>query len=324
MTAGCTSTGIAPTKEVMDNISLENGETTYYVIREDAFGGAAATVAVHCNNSQYRLKAGEFVKCPTNEKVNYLSAYVGDGLFFTEVLENNENIPPTEFNKFYLDKNDGNKFIFLSTSLFSDAGFNINNLISQENALAIIQDGYDVVGQPSSTSSVLRNTAIMNPFTKWSPKFVSYDVELPTQMKIMDKKDLDRIRKKRGVIVFQNSGNLFSFGLWSDNGYHGSLFRSSFIFIESSKAEETIHTYYGGKYVNLTVPVNDDGITFVYADTSIGWAAHNRQFTISTEKFFDKFLPKLEYLSYDKNAVTEIPMELVEEEGLKLMKSLRN
>ena len=72
----------------------------------------------------------------------------------------------------------------------------------------------------------------------------------------------------------------------------------------------------------LKVPLKKEGLTFVELDASIGWSSHNRSLIISDETSFDRELPKLSFLQYDKNIETPISMSIIEKEGLKIINSL--
>lgn len=313
----------------------------YYLFRESAMGGAMASLVVTCNDKIYRVGSGEFIECPADEYVNFISSEIGDGVFFTQLLEDNANLPQS--NKLFLNKKGSNQFLFTTTSLFgkktkTDNTVGVENTITKGEAIQMFTDGYDLIKEPTSISPVLRYTAILNPFSKHNKGYeptlaviskgfhsntsTSYRDFLPPQMIMGSEKFTDFVEGKRGVVVYSLSNTLHSPGIWTEDKYHGTLNGPSYIFIETSNSNETLYTYYGGKLASLDVAVKQGGVTYVEFDTSTGWDAHNRSLVLSDNNRFQANSKKLEHLVLNKSTELEPSLDLVEKEGIKILGEL--
>ncbi|MBR9866125.1 MAG: hypothetical protein GYB18_03310 [Oceanospirillales bacterium] len=322
---GCAGTGTKPNQHTLEKMSSIEaiGDTTHWYFREKAFGGKAATVIFVCNDEVYRVESGEFVECRANETINFMSADIGNGVYFTQLLENKVNMPAS--NQMHLNKNDGNHYIFGTTSIFgketkTDNSIGVENTITPPEALQILSAGYKHIIAPDSISPILRYTGILNPYSKFKPGALSYNRIQPPQM--VKHNRIESLDNKQGIIVFSTSNNLFSPGIWTEKNYQGSLDGSSYIFIETSNHEEILITYYGGKLMSLKVPVEKDEISYVELDTNLGWEVHNREFKLSNEQQFRRESSKLKHLALNRNADLEPSIPLIESEGLKILSSL--
>jgi len=323
---GCAS-GVRNT-ELAEKFFSPQQDSKHYLFRESAMGGAMASLVVTCNDKIYRLGSGEFIECPADEDVNFISSEIGKGVFFTQLLENKAQMPQS--NKLFLNKKDNNQFLFTTTSLFgkktkTDNTVGVENTITKDEAMQMFTDGYDFIKEPFKISPVLRYTAILNPFSKYKHTgqlFTRFARFLPPQMVVGSEQFTKFIEGKQGVVVYSLSNNVFSPGIWTEDKYHGTLSGLSYVFIETSNSDETLYTYYGGKLASLDVTVKQGGITYVEFDTSIGWDSHNRSLVLSDNNGFQANSKELEYLVLDKTTELEPSLDLIEKEGIKILGKL--
>ncbi|WP_417534569.1 hypothetical protein [Marinobacterium stanieri] len=322
---GCAGKGTIPSQALVKKISSaeESGNTTHYYFREKAFGGGAATVIFACNDKVYRVQNGEFVECPATETINFMSSDIGNGVFFTKLLETKISMPIS--NKIYLNHNDGNHYIFGTTSIFgkdtkTDNSISVDNTIEQTEAMKMISDGYKLVSAPDAISPTLRYTGILNPYSKYQRGAFLLKRFQPPQMITQHK--IESLKDKQGIILFSTSNIVFSPGIWTKKEYQGSLDGDSYIFIETKNLEETLTTYFGGKLASLKVRINKGAISYVKFETTLGWEVHNRKFTLSNEQEFNLASPKLKHLVLNRDVDLEPSIDVIEREGLKILDSL--
>lgn len=325
--AGCAGTGIKPSQTFIEKISSTNGsgDTTHYFFREKAFGGSRVTVIFTCNDNVYRVQSGEFVECPATKAINFMSAARGDGVYCTKLFEDNANMP--ESNKTYLNKFDGNHFIFGTTSILgrktkTGNRIDVENTIERSEAITMISEGYRLVNRPDTVSPILRYSAILNPYNDYKVgDWNGYTRQQPPQMTTSNKV-LKPFGGKQGIVVFSTSNNVFSAGIWTKDKYLGSLDGYSYIFIETSNPEEALFTYFGGKLASIKVPVNSEAVAYVKFDTSLGWEVHNRKFTLSSEQEFQNEVSNLKSLILNRDIELDPSIDMIEREGLKILDTL--
>lgn len=330
--SGCSvnkGTGTLVTQDFIDDI--KSNSSTYYIFREDAFGGKLANVNVICNDELFEVASGEFVKCESLEAVNYIGVDVDEGsvkMGLAGAIDSySNNFLKQESNKLFKNDESGGQFVLVSTSPASDySGYSLGNVISEKQALDMISDGYKVVENAIETTSIFRYTEILNPFSGvvlkdfWSLIPTYESAELP-QMTSKNETFSD-LNNKKGVVVYADGDLPYAAGIWSKSGYHGSIKGKSFIFIETLNNQDDFYTYSRGKLNKITLDSNDNGISYLKLDFE-GFLI-NRLFTKSSYEEFEKKQTELQYMFLNKGIKKEPSLAQIELEGLKILEELES